>query len=292
MRKELFMSVLGLFLIFIANSAAYSAPAVVDKIAATVNGKAITTYELKNLAPFYPSKRGSALLNKIVHDYVIMNYAEKNLMINITDSDVDDYIEHIAKANNVSVDDLYAKMKKGGMNIDYYKKGIKLMLYRRKAMTKMFAPSVRITDSEMKRYFDEHKNELSAEPVFVMSIIMVKNKKLALKIQNKIASGEKFDTLKKKYSIDKEISKSIPLSAFNNDIKAQLKNMKVGGTSSVIEAGNMFYIVKLLDKKGVNNDFESAKNRIKEILFVKKMNDKLSNWLNVIKNSMDIEIYE
>jgi len=292
MRKGLILSALGLFFIFIVSSFAFSAPAVVDKIVATVNGNAITTYEMKNLAPFYPSEKGSALLDKIIDDYVIMDYAKKNLMIDVTDSDIDSYIEHLAKANNISVDNLYAKMKEGGMNIDYYKKGIKLMLYRRKAMSKMFAPSVRISDDEMKRYFTEHKNELSAQPVFVMSIIVLKDKKLALKIRKGIASGEKFDALKKKYSLDKGASKSIPLSAFNNAIQSQLENMKIGDISPVIEANGTFYIVKLLDKKGTENNFESAKSRIKELLFIKKMKGSLSSWLRVIENDMDIETYE
>lgn len=292
MRKGLILSVLGIFFTFAIINFASSAPVVVDKIVATVSGNAITTYEMKNLAPFYPSAKGSDLLNKIIDDYVIMDYAKKNLMIDITDSDIDNYIERLAKANNISVDDMYAKMKDDGMNMDYYKKGIRLMLYRRKAMGKMFAPSVRITDEEMKRYFAEHKNELNAQPVFVMSIIMLKDKKLALKIRKKIASGEKFDILKKKYSFDKESSKTIPLSAFNNAIQAQLENMKIGDISPVIEANSIFYIVKLLDKKGTANNFESEKNRIKELLFIKKMKSKLSNWLRVMKNRMDIEIYE
>ena len=292
MRKRLIIPVLGIFFIFIISSFAFSAPAVVDKIVATVNGNAITTYEMKNLAPFYPSERGSALLDKIIDDYVIMDYAKKNLMIDVTDSDIDSYIEHLAKANNISVDDMYAKIKEEGINIDYYRKGIKLMLYRRKAMSKMFAPSVRISDDEIKRYYAEHKNELSAQPIFVMSIIVLKDKKLALKVRKAIASGEKFDALKKKYSLDKEASKSIPLSAFNNAIQSQLENMKIGDISPVIEANNTFYIVKLLDKKGTENSFESAKSRIKELLFIKKMKEHLSSWLRVIKNSMDIETYE
>ncbi len=268
-----------------------SASVVVDKIVATVEGQPITAYELENIAGFYGTHNTKILIDRVINDYIVMYYAKKMGII-VTNEDINKYIDNIAKQNEMSPDMFLQKVNDSGIDIEYYKKGIRLGLYKKKFALKMFAPTIHITTKEIQRYYRLHKGEFKANPILIMSIISVKNKQLANTIYLKIKQGINFDFLKKKYSIDKENAKAIPLSAFNKNIRIQLSRLKVGDVSNIIEASGIYYIVKLVDKKGENVNFSAVKNKIEGILFTTKINAKLASWIKMVKSRTDIEIFE
>ncbi len=288
MKKSLFFVV---FFMFILIGGSFASDILADKVEATVEGVPITTYELRNLSGFYHAKDKQNLLNQVVNDYVIVHYA-KNFGIMVTDDDVDRFVESMAKKNSMSESEFIDKIKKSGVDFEYYKKGVRLKLYRRKFSMKMFASSIKISDDEVKSYYNLHKDEIKVEPVFVMSIIAVNNRGLSEKIYSLLKKGQSFDALKRKYSLDKDKAKNIPLSAFNKEIRTQLEGLSIGDYSNIIESSNMFYIVKIVDKKNFKNDFQSLQGVIRSKLFDRKITSKLNGWLKAVKNRTDIEIFD
>ena len=279
-----------LFIVLLAMQS-FSKEVVADKIVATVEGQPITAYELSNIAGFYHTRNLDALVNKVVDDYVIKYYAKK-LGIVVNDEDVNRFVDNLAKRNNMPADTFLQKVKESGIDIDYYKKGIALSLYRRKFAIKMFAPAIRITKADIERYYKLHKDEFKANPVLIMDIISVRSRELAETIYSKLQNGGNFKSLQKQFSIDKGGPKAIPLSAFNKTIQSELSNLKIGDISNIIEANNNFYIVKLLNKKGTQVNADTVSTNIRTILFGKKIESKLSSWLKMVKARTDIEIFK
>jgi len=289
MRK--FLIYFAFLSVFFMIADSFGSQVVVDKIVATVEGQPITAYELENIAGFYRAKNTKALLNKVINDYVLMHYAKKSGIV-VTDEDVDKYIDNLAAKNNLSPDMFLRKIESSGLDIKYYKTGIRLALYRRKFALRMFAPTIHITDTDIERYYKLHKKEFKTNPVLVMSIISVKDKKLANSIYEQLKNGADFMSLKKKFSMDRANERAIPLSAFNKQIQNELKGLNVGDISNIIEANNVYYIVKILDKKGENVNLETMKDRIRNILFAQRIESKLASWLKMVKSRTDIEIFQ
>lgn len=288
MKKTLFLS---LFLIAFICVQSFSKEVVADRIVATVEGQPITAYELSSIAGFYKTKDLNTLINRVVDDYVIMYYSKK-MGVFVKDEDVGKFIENMASKNSMSVDEFLASVKKSGIDLDYYKEGIRLGLYKHKFASKMFAYSVRISKEDVERYYNLHKEELKASPVFMMNIIAVNNKKTAEDVFKRLQNGADFNKLKNRFSLDKENVKAIPLSAFNKKVQGELSGLKKGDISNIIEADGIFYIVKIVDRKNSEANLSLINNKIRDILFEKKISAKMSSWLKMVKSRTDIEIFE
>ncbi len=284
MRKVLFV----LLCLFFFSVKAFSGEILIDKIVATVESMPITSYEVRNIAAFYSGSKD--VLRSIVDDYVIMYYA-KRLGIHVSDEDVDKFIKNIAARNGLSEDEFLRKLKENGIDLHYYRLGVKLQIYRRRFAMRMFAYGVRVTDAEVERYYRLHKDQFHPSPILVMSIISVKERKLAEEIYKKLISGANFEELKMRYSMDKQPERAIPLSAFNPAIKRQLASLKPGQISSIIEAGGVYYIVKMIGVKGESASTEAIKEKIRNLLFARKIDARLKGWLKMVKARTDIEIF-
>ncbi len=277
--------------IFVTVFSSYSNERVVDKIVATVEGHPITAYEITNIAGFYNTQDPVKLVDMVIDDYIIMNYA-KNLGIVVTDEDIDKYIEALAERNGFSEGKFLAKVKASGVDMDYYRLGIKLQIYKQKFALKMFASSIKISKDEIDRYYVLHKKQLNPGLIFVMSIISTKDKKTAKIVYKGLSNGGDFYKLKKQFSMDKTKVKTIPESAFNKEIRKKLLKLKKGEYSDIIESNGTYYIIKLIDKKTASNDETLVAEQIKNILFGEAIESKLNSWLKMVKNRTDIEVFE
>jgi peptidyl-prolyl cis-trans isomerase SurA len=287
MRKiVVFILVFTLFGVFTS----FAKDKIVDKVVATVENQPITAYEITNIAGFYNAKDSKSLIDGVVDDYVVMHYA-KNMGIVVTDEDVDDYIDRLAKSNSVKKDEFLKKVKASGVDMDYYKEGIRLQIYKQKFALKMFAPTIKISKEDIERYYALHKQQLNPGVMLVVSIISTKNKNTAKLVYKGLSKGGSFEKLKEQFSMDKEKQKVIPASAFNKQIRSKLLGLKKGEYSDIIESNGVYYIAKLLDKKTASVDDQVIEENVKNILFMKRVESKLNSWLKMVKMRTGIEIF-
>ncbi|WP_022671199.1 peptidyl-prolyl cis-trans isomerase [Hippea alviniae] len=276
-----------LVVVFFGLTSLPNAATLVDKIVATVDGKPITLYELKNIAGFYNAKKPQELLNRVIDDYLIKEYAE-NVGITISDDDVERYIENLAAQNNLSTEEFINKIKASGIDFDYYKEGVRLILYRIKFARKVFLPSIKITEQDIKNYYKLHKNELSSSnKIAVLSIITLDSLKKAQKVYKLLQKGKDFYKLLEKYSLTKDKTRDVPISALNPYLQSQILSLKSGEHTNIIESEGRFYIVKLIKIK----EAEDIDQQIRNILIDKRINSKLKSWLKLVRARSDIEIY-
>lgn len=273
-------------IVMVLASSAFSSK-LIDKIVATVNGTPITMYELKNIAPLYKAKSVNQLLNEVIDDTIIEQYAQ-NVGITVSDDQVEQYLKNIANRNNLTTDEYLEKLKEAGIDTDEYKKGVKLMLYRLTFARRVFLPTVTITQKDIDRYYKLHKDEFkNSNKVVVLSIISLPNLKTAQMVYNKLKNGAKFEEMLKEYSTNKNSTREIPLEALNPYLQNKILSLKKGGFTNIIESDGRYYIVRLLDIKEVGN----VDTEIKNILIEKQIDKKLTSWLKMIKARSDIEIF-
>lgn len=283
--KKLFVFIV-VFVFFVSISKAE----VIDKILATVNDRPITTYDLKELAPFYHAKDQKQLLNDVINDYVIEDIAKKDGIV-LTDEDVNEFIENVAKNNKLTKDELEEKIKQEGLNYDYYKEFAKFNAYRLKVMQKVFAPTIQIDEKEIKNFYDNHPNLFNQSTV-TLDIIETKSKVDIDDAMKQLQLGADFNSVKEKYSQDKNGPKQVYLTDINKQLQGIIEQMQVGQISPIIESTNGYFIIKLLDKKNINLSFDEVKDKIRNLLFEEKLQEKFSSWLSGMKSSMDISIFD
>ncbi|PMP62793.1 peptidyl-prolyl cis-trans isomerase [Desulfurella multipotens] len=283
--KKILVFITGLF--FLANIAKAE---VIDKIVATVNDRPITTYDLKELAPFYHAKDEKQLLNEVINDYVIEDIAKKDGIV-LTDQDINEFIENVAKNNKLTKDELEQKIKQEGLSYDYYKEFAKFNAYKLKVMQKIFAPTIQIDEKEIKNFYDNHPNLFNQSTV-TLDIIETKSKSDIEEAMRQLQLGSSFDSVKGKYSINKSEPKQLDVADINKQLQGIIEKMQVGQISPIIESTNGYFIIKVLDKKNVNLSFDDVKDKIRSLLFEEKLNERFSSWLSGIKSSMDISTFD
>ncbi|AHF98003.1 MAG: peptidyl-prolyl cis-trans isomerase [Desulfurella sp.] len=283
--KKILVFITGLF--FLANIARAE---VIDKIVATVNDRPITTYDLKELAPFYHAKDEKQLLNEVINDYVIEDIAKKDGIV-LTDQDINEFIENVAKNNKLTKDELEQKIKQEGLSYDYYKEFAKFNAYKLKVMQKIFAPTIQIDEQEIKNFYDNHPNLFNQSTV-TLDIIETKSKSDIEEAMRQLQLGSSFDSVKGKYSINKSEPKQLDVADINKQLQGIIEKMQVGQISPIIESTNGYFIIKVLDKKNVNLSFDDVKDKIRNLLFEEKLNERFSSWLSGIKSSMDISTFD
>jgi len=283
MKKFLVFVVATIFFVSIAKAE------VIDKIVATVNDRPITTYDLKELAPFYHAKDEKQLLNDVIDDYVIEDIAKKDGIV-LTDEDINQFIENVAKNNNLTKDQLEEKIKQQGLNYDYYMEFAKFNAYKLKVMQKVFAPTIQIDEQEIKNFYNNHANLFNQSTV-VLDIIETSNKNDIEDAMKQLQLGASFDSVKEKYSVDKSEPKKVYVSDINKQLQGIIEKMQVGQISPIIESSNGYFIIKVLDKKDVNLSFDEVKDKIRNLLFEEKLQERFASWLNGIKSSMDISTF-
>ncbi len=264
-----------------------NASTVIDEIVATVNGAPITTYELKNIAPLYNAKNAKDLLNKVIDDYIIEQYA-KNVGITVGEEQVEQYLKTLAHRNNLTVDQYIGKLQNAGIDIEELRRGIKLLVYRYTFARRVFLPTISISKKQIENYYKLHKDQFkNSTKTVVLSIITLKDLQTAQMIYNELKNGANFYDMLKKYSINKNLTREIPLMALNPYLQQQILSLKKGEFTKIIQAGGKYYIVKLVDIKQEGSVMQQVRN----IMIEKQIEAKLKSWLKMIRARSDIEIY-
>ncbi len=137
--------------------------------------------------------------------------------------------------------------------------------------------NITVTDSEIKKYYEAHKDEFSQQSSFKFNLLSFNSLKEANKIYEKIKKGEKFEKFSNRPSNNRYIpEKYLPL-----EFRNELKNLKNGEVSKPIKFNNKYFLVKLLDKKIIpGKTFNQVKDSIKNQLYMQKKNklrEKLEN---------------
>ncbi|MCW8837445.1 MAG: peptidylprolyl isomerase [Thiovulaceae bacterium] len=138
----------------------------VDGVAITVKGSAITLYEIKEemkLSNLSASAAADALIRKKLEELEIQ---ERN--IKVTSSEVYEDIKQTASQNNMSISDFYEAVRNAnGLTSTQLKEKIKQKLLSQKLYSAIAYSSVsKPSDAELEEYYELHKDEFAHPSAF------------------------------------------------------------------------------------------------------------------------------
>jgi peptidyl-prolyl cis-trans isomerase SurA len=293
----------------IAQASLLSAAQVEDGIIAIVNSDLIMLSEItRELTPererIQKEYRGDVLARRLkTAEYMALtSMIERKLQlqeakvrgITVTDQDVQQAIRQMKQQGRTVDETNPADMKSAREQ---------LMLLR--IVDREVRSAVMVADSDMKRYFQEHRDRFALSEEYTLSQILIKPhspddtadaREKVREVMTRLKQGESFEDLALRFSDGPNASHGGNLGLVRQgellpEIERTIATLVPGGISDVIETSEGFHIMRLEDKKPKQfRSFEQVRNEIQGLVFQQKSEDVFQTWLAGLKNKAYIEI--
>lgn len=132
--------------------------------------------------------------------------------------------------------------------------------------------SVRVSDEDLKEYYENHKDMFKVQPTFTASHILVEGEDLAKEIKDKIDNNGDFAELAKEYSTCPSKEQGGDLGTFQQgqmvkEFETALIENEIGDIVGPVKTQFGYHIINIKDKtEGKVKSFEEAKNEVKQTL--------------------------
>ncbi|MBT2656136.1 peptidylprolyl isomerase [Bacillus sp. ISL-18] len=258
-----------------------------DDAVAKFNGESISKDELYDKMV---EQYGSATVDQIISDKIVAAEAAKQ-KVTVSNSAVNKEIDNLKE--QYGGDDAFNQaLQSNNTTLTVVKNDLKNYLILKKLME----PDIKITDEEMKTYFEENKDSFASAEQVKASHILVTDEKTAKEIKQKLDNGEDFAALAKKYSTDEGtkanggelgyFAKGTMVTEFDN----VAFSLPVNTISDPVKTQYGYHIIKVEAKKAAQAaNYEDSKAQIKETLFDQKVDSQYQTWIDSKKKSYDIE---
>ncbi|MED4073001.1 foldase protein PrsA [Priestia endophytica] len=257
-----------------------------EQVVASVDGSDITKDDVYNLLA---DQNGAAAVDTLITEKIIDKEAEKE-DIKITDKQVNQELDDL-KEQYGGEDTFNQTLEASGVTLSSLKEDIK----KNKEIEELLRPSIKITEKEMKEYFNENKDSFAQAAQVKASHILVDDEKTAKEIKEKLDKGEDFATLAKKYSTDTATSESggelgyFEEGTMTDEFDKKAFSMKKGEISDPVKTDYGYHIIKVEDvKEAKQASYKDSKAQVKEAIFNEKLQTEYSTWLEKKKKEYDI----
>jgi parvulin-like peptidyl-prolyl isomerase len=217
--------------------------------------------------------------------------------VKVTASDVDKRLDQIKKQYFGNSEKKYKQqLAQQGLTDDQVRGDIRASLISEKLFNKV-TEDVKVSDSDIKAYYDQHLSQYSVPQQREVAHILVKSKALADKLYDEVKSGANFSELAKKYSEDPgsksqggklTISKGQTVAPFDQTAFLLSK----GQVSKPVKTQFGYHIIKALGdvKPAKTTPLSQVKASIKQQLEQQKKNDAMTSWTTKLKKDYDKKI--
>jgi len=219
------------------------------------------------------------------------------LGVKVSDADVDKRLKQIKKQYFGNSESRYQKqLKQQGLTDAQVRDDLRAQLVQEKIFNKVTS-NVKVSDTDVKKYYDQHKTQYGTPEQRDVAHILVKSKALADTLYTKVKSGANFAALAKKYSQDPgsknqggKLTISKGQTVQNFDLMAF--DLKTGAISRPVKTQFGYHIIKALGpiKPATTTPFAKVKASIKQQLLQQNRNDAMTTWSNKLKKDFDGKI--
>ncbi|AIE59249.1 peptidylprolyl isomerase [Bacillus methanolicus] len=238
-----------------------------EAVAETKAGN-ITKDELYNAMK---EKYGKQTLQELIYEKVLSKKYK------VTDKELNAKVDELKSQLGDSFNMALAQY--GYKSEEDLKKALKLSLLQEKAAVK----EVKVTEDELKKYYENYKPEIRARH------ILVADEKTAKEIKKKLDNGAKFEDLAKKYSTDTlSAKKGGDLGWFGAgemvpEFEKAAYALKVNEISDPVKTEHGWHIIQVTDKKE-KKPFDKMKNELEYKLKVSKLDQ------DIVQKAMNREL--
>ncbi|HEY0828476.1 MAG TPA: peptidyl-prolyl cis-trans isomerase [Bacilli bacterium] len=286
-------SIISLFVIAALVVALIMNPFSSNETLADVNGTVIDKDMLYDKM-YSQNNMGEQMLDQMVTEELIKQEVDKQ-KISIPESEIDKMLADIRK-NIPSEEEFQSALAQQGMTIEILRERLKTQLQ----LKKVFEPQIKITDEEVKKFFDENQAQFAATPEQVqVAHILVNTQEEADAIIAELKAGADFAALAKEKSIEPAAKESggdlgPPFAAtgsnFDPDFVAGAFSVEKGEITKAIKTQFGYHVIKVNDRiPAVSVTFESKKEEIKAQLFDQQMGTLIGPWIQELKDKAGIK---
>ncbi|MEH7502118.1 peptidylprolyl isomerase [Neobacillus drentensis] len=258
-----------------------------DETVAKFNGEAISKDELySEMVKQY----GAATVDKIIGDKIVAAEAKKQ-KVNVKDTELNKEVDKL-KASYGGEEAFNQALKSNNTSLALLKQDLKNYL----TIKQLLEPEIKISDEELKTYFDANKDSFAQAEQIKASHILVADEKTANEVKQKLNDGGDFAKLAKEYSTD-DSSKDLggELGYFSkgtmvSEFEDVAFGLAVDQVSKPVKTEYGYHIIKVeAKKKAKEANYNESKAEIKATLFNQKIGSEYTTWLENKKKSYDIE---
>jgi len=280
-----------------------------DRIVAVVNSDLIMLSDMKReLAPererLKKHHRGQELTRrlKIAESMALTTMIERRIQL------------QEAKARGIEVSDEEVKqailqMKQQGEKIDetdaWTLKNVRDQLMLLRVVDREVRSGVMVVDSDMRRYYQEHRDRFALPEEYTLSQILLARRSLddgmaskakAREILTLLKQGETFENLAIQFSEGPNASRGGALGLVRQGellpaIERAIANLEPGGISDPVDTPEGIHIVRIEEKLPKQfRPYEAVKTEIQGLVFQQKSEDVFQAWLANLKNKAYIEV--
>jgi peptidyl-prolyl cis-trans isomerase SurA len=294
-------------------------PILLDRVVAVVNKEVITWSELYKVMEFEATeqmknlneeerikifKESEPVFLETLIDMRLQLQEAKALGIGVTQEEIEETIENIRKKYSMTDTDFRESIKKEGFTIEEYKKRLFEQILINKVVQHEIRNKVIVSDSDVKKYMETHKEIFSGGEKYRLRQIFFKGpegnrdkraiEEKALFVIQKLKAGEDFSELAREYSEDPSGSLGGDLGFIEKDLLAKefldvLSGMKEGTYSMPFWTGKGLHIIKL-DEKISTQNMDNVREDIRKQLAEEKFLESYKSWIKGLRERAYIEI--
>ena len=284
---------------FVAVAVAIPSAQILEQVLVKVNGEIITKTDLEQRQiaalrqrnPNFRPDNDTALQKALAEvtpavivdavDELLMVQRGKELGYTMTTDRFNSIVENIKKENKIETDEaLQAALKQEGMTMaDLRRQLEKTMLVQQVQQTEIMQ-KLQVTDTEMRAYYDAHKNEFATTPQITLREITINvpvtaqgvnvaqddaAKAKAEEVRAKIVAGEPFPRLAADYSDSGSKANGglvgpLSRSDLSDELQKAIAGLKTGDVTPVLRTTRGYQIIKIENLQDTTTkSFEDAR---------------------------------
>lgn len=252
---------------------------IVAGVAITVNGDPITLYEIAQTQKERKISKEKAidfLISQKIKDQEL-----ERLKIDVSDSRIDDEIRDMAYRNNLTVDEVFKRIKaQEGLSPDAYKKRFKEQLKTQELMRAVLSSNM-AGESEIREYYNAHEDEFNMpKEILVMRFSSTNKEALEKAIKQPDVATVGVERVKEK----------IPIDTLPSQIVGVFTKTKVGHFTEILNGGNGNFMAFLI-KERVGDEklsYQQARNMIAQRLTESRQDRILEDYFEKVKKKASI----
>ncbi len=195
---------------------------------------------------------------------------------------------------------LYLEAKKKGFdkdkNFERKMEEFKKIQLISQLLEKEIGASLKVTEQDVREYYDKHKDEFVLGNQVRISHILVKTEDEAKKVFDRLRQGEDFAKVAAATSMDKVSAKAggdmgvFKRGELNRELEEVAFRLRKGEVSRPIPLKDGIHIIKVTDVKGTAMEFDKVKNMINQRLTAEKQKQTFEKYLEGLKKTYKIDI--
>lgn len=276
-----------------------------DLEVAVVNGKSILyqdyyNYTRQNLLGVSLTRAQEMpvryqLLNTMINTELVFQEADKlGIKEKVTEEDIDEYLNEYLEYFQMTEEELKTELEKDKKSIADFRKDVRTVLgsnSRIEQVQELAYADVHVTEQEIINEYEEIKLQL-IEKAFAED--KEKAEQSIKEALMKINEGSDFAVIAEEYSDFYTVEPGMfsrKNSLLPDDITEKAFSLEIGQLSEIIEDESSYYLIKILDKKlAEGEEYEEAKEELRENLLKEKQQEAFTEWLLKLREESEIII--